>query len=1016
MRKIKRRTAAALALMLAVCCVDMGGFPAESRILAGMNAYGAEEERETVIIDSARAMMELSKACVFDGYSEGKIFELTGDIDLSGSGFTPIPSFGGIFKGNGHTVSGLYLDKTGGDVGLFRFVEPSGVVENLTVSGTVHPEGSRKNVGGIAGTNRGKIVGCTFTGTVKAKENTGGIVGVNESGGLIEDCTNRAAVLGLYATGGIAGLNEGTVEACKNTGEINTSEQQEDEDSDTSGLAFDGKILDAEKVYHTGGIAGRSTGTVRTSRNEAAVGYLHSGYNTGGIVGIQNGLIVRCANTGEIRGRKDTGGIVGQFEPYVQLWYQEDSIQKIQNEIDGLSDQLGALTDTAMETSNDAVANTEDFRSRLKEVRSALQDNKQYYYDQTKEFSKNLDACLDKLGANIDDFELELSNRNTRSDARDLDSQLERLEKLRGELKNTLISDPLKAKEILDEIGDLIEDIENTVLDMPVSLADDVNHTVDGMNDQIDSIRESAKETKELIRENKDKLFDDLEGTDEDLSARMDAASESMDVLADSLKDANAKTQSQVEAIRSQISRIFDTVDGEIEEARGRREGDLIDDVSEEETEEATNGMVLECTNEGTVESDGNVGGIAGIIGMELSLDPENDVEIDGDSSLRIDRTAKAVVRGCTNRMDVVATNDYAGGIVGRADAGALNGNYNYGDVTSTNGSYAGGIAGSSYSVVRDNYSLCQLTGKDYVGGIAGRGEVVTGNVSMASILSKEEGEYRGAVAGYTKGETSGNTFVWEGLPAVNGVTYQAQADAVSYEELLAMPDIPDEFRSFEVQYLADGEVLARVKVTYGKAVPKAKVPEIPARPGYYAFWEDKGQDGGVNRNIRIHAQYRLWTTTIASDLEEEAMPVMLAEGAFYPGTALLAETVDVQDQAQAPEGWDIGTVYRYQLFSPEAADGSGQNWDAVQLRVLAGKPDSRRKMDIAVLQEDGSFVRLHALTEGSYLVFPAAAAQGTFVILEESQNWYLVGIGIVAAALLILWYLRRRRPHNQGE
>lgn len=1004
MKKIKRITAAALALMLAAGYTGAGSMV--FAMPAGINAYGAEN---IIPVDSADVLVKLSEACVFDSYSKGKVFELTADIDLSGSGFNPIASFGGTFRGNGHTISGLYLNAAGGDVGLFRFIEPDGIVENLTVRGTVRPDGSRKNVGGIAGTNRGRIDGCTFAGVAEGKENTGGIAGYNEAGGLIENCTNQSAVSGLNATGGIVGLNEGIVEGCRNSGEVNTSVQAEqDEETGSTGISLDGTILDAEKVYHTGGIAGNSTGTIRTSQNEAAVGYLHSGYNTGGIAGIQNGLIVQCSNRGEIRGRKDTGGIVGQFEPYVQFWYQEDTIQKVQNEIDTLLDQMGALADSAEDTSNDTVANMEAFRSNLKDVRSGLQSNKQYYYDNVKEFSEELDRRMDHLGANLDDFELKLSSRNTRSGTQDLSGQLDRLEELREELHNSLLSDPRKAAEILEEMADLMEDIESTVKDIPVALIDDVNNTMDQMNDQVDSIRESTKELRELIRENKDKLIGDLEMTDEDMSVRYDAASASMDVLADRLKDANTETQGQIRAIRSQMQEISETIDGGIDEIRGEKEKDLINDVSDTEAEAAGSGMVLECTNEGRVESDSNVGGIAGIIGIELSLDPENDVEIDGETSLRIDRTARAVVRGCTNRTDVISTNDYAGGIAGRADAGALNGNRNFGDVETTNGSYAGGIAGSSTSVVKDNYSLCHLTGKNYVGGIVGKGETVSGNYVMASIVSEEEGEFRGAVAGYAEGVVSGNVFVWEGLPAVNGVTYQAQATALDYEALLAVPGIPEEFRSFEVQYIVDEAVVKTVRVQYQQTVPPSEVPDIPAKAGHYAFWEDKGQNRGVNRNIRVHARYRLWTTTIASDLKAGELPVLLAEGEFYPGTALLAEKTDAQGRSL--EGWEVTEAYRYRLSSPEADGKSRQNWDTVQLRVQVNRSAHKRALDIAFVGADGSLNLMNAQEDGSYLVFPAGGTEGMFVILEKTQSWYLLGIGVAAAGLAAAWYLKRKR------
>ena len=44
----------------------------------------------------------------------------------------------------------------------------------------------------------------------------------------------------------------------------------------------------------------------------------------------------------------------------------------------------------------------------------------------------------------------------------------------------------------------------------------------------------------------------------------------------------------------------------------------------------------------------------------------------------------------------------------------------NYGNVESTDGSYVGGIAGSSASTIRRSQSKCMASGKNFVGGIAG--------------------------------------------------------------------------------------------------------------------------------------------------------------------------------------------------------------------------------------------------------------------------------------------------------
>ena len=77
------------------------------------------------------------------------------------------------------------------------------------------------------------------------------------------------------------------------------------------------------------------------------------GYNVGGIVGRQGGYISGCVNHGQILGRKDVGGIVGQAEPYIVLMYSSDSLQDLDtalNDMQGLVnnmlDDIDYTTDT----------------------------------------------------------------------------------------------------------------------------------------------------------------------------------------------------------------------------------------------------------------------------------------------------------------------------------------------------------------------------------------------------------------------------------------------------------------------------------------------------------------------------------------------------------------------------------------------------------------------------------------------------------------------------------------------
>ena len=96
-----------------------------------------------------------------------KIIRLGADIDLQNVAWTPIgqtggPEFHGVFDGNGHTISNLYIDETanGGEFhssGLFGWLNGA-VVKNLTIDGATVK--GNHNVGVIAGYM--ETAGCTI--------------------------------------------------------------------------------------------------------------------------------------------------------------------------------------------------------------------------------------------------------------------------------------------------------------------------------------------------------------------------------------------------------------------------------------------------------------------------------------------------------------------------------------------------------------------------------------------------------------------------------------------------------------------------------------------------------------------------------------------------------------------------------------------------------------------------------------------------------------------------------------
>ena len=212
---------------------------------------------------------------------QGVTFYLADNITLSGN-WTPISNvsvmtdaFAGTFDGNGKTISGLRVDATAANQGLFGLINGA-TIKNLKVEGTVYS--TKSYVGGIVGkVQTGTIENCGFGGSgssVESKaEYAGGIVGgLNSTGVKISGCYNKASVTGKYA-GGILGYcgKSAAIENCYNTGTIGGSS-------------------------NSAGITGQlSKGSVKSCYN---IGKINAGSKaTGGIFGFSNATITDCYYT-----------------------------------------------------------------------------------------------------------------------------------------------------------------------------------------------------------------------------------------------------------------------------------------------------------------------------------------------------------------------------------------------------------------------------------------------------------------------------------------------------------------------------------------------------------------------------------------------------------------------------------------------------------------------------------------------------------------------------------------------
>ena len=362
----------------------------------------AAESSDTVYLRTAEDLVQLAENCTLDSWSQGRIVRLQADIDLSGTDFTPIPTFGGTFEGQGHTISGLSITGSGNVRGLFRYIQPSGVVRDLSVEGRVDPSDRKNTLGGIAGSNRGLLAGCTFHGTVRGADSIGGLVGINESSGQIVNCTFSGAVTGEHYAGGIAGQNYGAVIQCRNSGSINTTEVDAELDLDAINREQLNAAENVPVCTDIGGVAGYSSGIIQSCTNSGSVGYDHVGYNIGGIVGRQSGYLDGCANSGDILGRKDVGGVAGQLEPEVRLLYDQGQMGELLDALDGLGDLLDQ-TQQDLRGTSDALSDRMDaISARTDEAREAVGDLADSAADWTNENIEELNSLTARISWLID--------------------------------------------------------------------------------------------------------------------------------------------------------------------------------------------------------------------------------------------------------------------------------------------------------------------------------------------------------------------------------------------------------------------------------------------------------------------------------------------------------------------------------------------------------------------------------------------------------------------------------------
>ncbi len=1097
-------------------------------------------------------LITLGQSCHYDLYSKDKVIRLMNDIDLSGYEFDSISSFLGVFEGNRHTISGLNIDASGSNQGLFRYLEEGGIVRNLTVEGVVDPIGTRQEVGGLVGTNRGVIINCTFTGHVSGLSSVGGIVGFNETTGTVINAVSYGAVIGEHLTGGIVGNNEGLVKLSRNYSLINTTDETVAIVDNTYDLEkFNQEQVNSaeniESQTDTGGIAGFSKGILLDNSNYGIVGYQHVGYNIGGIVGRQSGYIKGCKNYGTVYGRKDVGGIVGQYEPYIRLLFSEDTLKKLDQEFQYMNELLETMVADAYASNNEISANFETVNQLMNQASNELENVLNGTTDFADASGETINEGLDRLHlisrqlAYVVD-ELKLASDNTTEAFADLKLGFDELSNASQSLTNGM-------KDIQDAFSDLeaaSEDADKAMDNISVGLNkiqtavkpsaqytegvalvntgfQDLEVAIGSMNEAISIITDYYNANATLIgldyspvfnklsemqtgldtavpnlRKGFNLLFKELEedltlinegmiffeAATNDLKAMSEDLDDARDELNDSAKDFEKATQAttkamdhfsdgmdQMESASEHISSsinymsmiiegqnnnpalVFPTLSDYVKEdsdslfktlnlitdaltklnksakngssqlvsnlevindqykviAEIIRDGlgslsyndkALFQDVSDEnldgEDEELiTSGYLSNCYNEGQINGDVDVGGIAGAMAIEYDFDPEDDIVKKGNNTFNFKYQTKAVLYSSTNIGEIISKKNYAGGIVGRMDLGLLNTSENYSTVKSTDGQYVGGIAGFSDSVIRSVYSKSELSGKDYIGGIAGSGHDIYDSYAIVNIL--DSNEYVGAIAGDITGELSNNKFVQSKWHGVDGISYDNQTKPLSFEAFIEN-NLPDGFSSFVLTYKVEGETVAEIPFNYGDSLDMSLVPSIPSKEGHYSEWPSYDYENLVFSHT-FEAAYTPLIQVLSSG--DEIKPQLLVEGVFDPEIKLRMNPT---------------TSYRPkvgELFINEWRVAIDQtSTDAYKYRYLKPETDDIVKFYQSI---EGRWIEVKTEEDGSYITFESQFNNFNLAVVSVKQQMLLYYVlGSILILIIITIIFKKKLPKKR--
>ena len=459
--------------------------------------------------------------------------------------------------------------------------------------------------------------------------------------------------------------------------------------------------------------------------------------------------------------------------------------------------------------------------------------------------------------------------------------------------------------------------------------------------------------------------------------------------------------------LSSQIGAMGYTLDNDYKNLGGS-----ITDISDLDTPDLLPGKVESCYNFGEVFADLNVGGIAGAISIENDLDTLEDLNQLGDLSLNFNSEVRAVILDCENSGVISGNKQNAGGIVGWQSLGLVKSSTNTGSVNAEGGNHAGGISGTSSGYIRNCFANCEVSASSYIGGIAGSGTIVSDSIAHVKLTGGQERV--GSILGWadaplaeTQDPIQHNYYLAIGVDvgAVDGISYDEQAQPLDQNAFMALTDLPDTFKTATVSFCFEDGTVQEVQLPVGGRLRDSQIPEIPNREGFRSKWAglEEADLSNISFDMRFEVESTAYAATIASDqTRSDGRPLLLLEGSFH-----YDDVVSVaRSEAEPSLGDELAVTEVWEITAPPSA---------IQARLLVPDPSVTEGLHLYSSSEDGVWKELTAYRNGSYLVFTVSAQQMQIALVQEQQDltlWFIAGGAVLAAvaAVVIAVVIRKKK------